>query len=124
MGLLHVIAWLLLEKKIFDAIQKVFILSPPPLPPHAPPPPRAPPPPPNLNVYLSCYEFDSKNRTHVYLNEVSLCTDLAGTNFIACPQQRPAGVTTCSSGARIMLPHPKPQPILPEVTDGIYPLFE
>ncbi|XP_055823013.1 ribonuclease S-4-like [Solanum dulcamara] len=97
------------RKDIVQAVQKVFVVTPP-SPPRAPPPPppcTPPPPPPALNVYLRCIPIDSTNRTHVYLSEVILCTNLAGTSFIACPTK--AAPTSCSSGARIMLPHPKPQ---------------
>ncbi|WMV36482.1 hypothetical protein MTR67_029867 [Solanum verrucosum] len=126
------------RKDIVDAIRKVFVVTPPPSPPpprsppppprsppprsppppprsppprSPPPPPRSPPPPPPpppLDVYLTCIPIDSKNRTHVYLKEVTLCTNLDGTSFISCPSQ--SAPTSCSTGARIMLPHPKPQP--------------
>ncbi|KAL3331770.1 hypothetical protein AABB24_032405 [Solanum stoloniferum] len=61
-----------------------------------------------FDVYLTCIPIDATNRTHIYLSEVTLCTNLGGTSFISCPSQ--AAPTSCSSGARIMLPHPKPQP--------------
>lgn len=107
------------KTEIVDAIRKVFVVPPPPPPPSPPPPPPSrppppppppspPPPPPALNVYLTCIPINPTNRTHVYLSEVTLCTNLAGTNFIACPSR--AAPTSCSTGARIMLPHPKPQP--------------
>uniref|UniRef100_A0A0V0HSR0 Putative ovule protein n=1 Tax=Solanum chacoense TaxID=4108 RepID=A0A0V0HSR0_SOLCH len=132
------------RKDIVAAIQKVFVVTPPPprsppLPPRSPPPrsppppPRSPPPPP-LDVYLTCIPI---NRSHVYLKEVTLCTNLGGTSFISCPSQ--SAPASCSTGARIMLPHPKPQPSLSppppppppprrfqeEIdVDGIYPKFE
>ncbi|KAL3331772.1 hypothetical protein AABB24_032405 [Solanum stoloniferum] len=76
------------KKDIVAAIQKVFAQP--------------------LDVYLTCIPIDATNRTHIYLSEVTLCTNLGGTSFISCPSQ--AAPTSCSSGAKIMLPHPKPQP--------------
>lgn len=107
------------KKDIVDAIRKVFVVTPP-----------SPP----LDVYLTCIPIDSRNRTHVYLKEVTLCTNLGGTSFISCPSQ--SAPTSCSTGATIMLPHPKPQPLLSPLPppprrfqeeidlDGIYLKFE
>ncbi|XP_006343700.1 ribonuclease S-4-like [Solanum tuberosum] len=107
------------KKDIVDAIRKVFVVTPP-----------SPP----LDVYLTCIPIDSRNRTHVYLKEVTLCTNLGGTSFISCPSK--SAPKSCSTGATIMLPHPKPQPSLSpppppprrfqeEIdVDGIYPKFE
>ncbi|KAK4337575.1 hypothetical protein RND71_042062 [Anisodus tanguticus] len=104
------------KKDIVEAVRKVFIpssLSPP------------------LDVYLTCIPID-KNKTHVYLSEVTLCTNPDGTKFISCPSG--AAPTSCSSGAKIMLPHSKAQPLcrpassrprlFQEERDGTYPTFE
>ncbi|KAJ8562108.1 hypothetical protein K7X08_011399 [Anisodus acutangulus] len=128
------------KKDIVEAVRKVFIPSSPPPPPRSPPPPPRsppppirsppppPPPPPALDVYLTCIPID-KNKTHVYLSEVTLCTNPDGTKFISCPSG--AAPTSCSSGAKIMLPHSKAQPPAPspprlfqEERDGTYPTFE
>ncbi|XP_060171603.1 ribonuclease S-6-like [Lycium barbarum] len=82
-----------------------------------------------LSPYLSCTPIDSRNKTHVYLNEVTLCTNSDGTSFISCPSQ--TALRGCLAGAKIMLPHPKAQKLAPrllrgfqEETDGIYYMFK
>ncbi|XP_059288957.1 intracellular ribonuclease LX-like [Lycium ferocissimum] len=77
------------KEDIVEAVQKVFT-SPP------------------LNIYLTCIPINPENTTHVYLNEVTLCTNLLdGTEYISCPSE--AAPTSCPDEALIMLPHPQAQ---------------
>ncbi|XP_060171608.1 intracellular ribonuclease LX-like [Lycium barbarum] len=86
------------REEIIEAVRKVF-----------------PPPPPALDVYLTCIPINDKNKSHVYLREVTLCINLAGNAFISCPEKGAPSIQkfSCSTGAKIMLPHPKAQPSAP-----------
>lgn len=82
------------KQVIIDAIQKVFMKTPPPA---------------SFNIYLSC---TSINATYAYLNEVNFCTNPEGKEFISCPPE-PDAQKPCTDGTMIILPLPKAQPPIP-----------
>ncbi|KAH0649768.1 hypothetical protein KY289_029896 [Solanum tuberosum] len=80
------------KQHIVEAIQKLFYDKP-------------------HNVYISCVPIDLYNNTHVYLSEVTWCTELEGVHYISCPSK--ADPTSCPKHALIMLPLPKEQQLDP-----------